>query len=150
MSESESIKSEKQEHSHHHHSHHHHHHSHHHRERDAVSKRKRDAKWSGLYKPVLRIAFVGVLIILIILIVWSIFTPNEQVWEKASIDTNATEKVKEHIEKEELQAEIDSLNSKLDKYEERIDELEELLISEGIEFDSETESVSGETDNAEE
>ena len=136
MSESEKVKTEEQKHSHHHHHSHHHSHHHHHRHRDTIEKRKHDAKWTVMYKPVLRVAFFGVLLLLIILIMWSIFTPNEQVWENASVDNNATQKVKEHVEKEELQAEIDSLKSKLDKYEERIDELEELLISEGIEFDS--------------
>ena len=136
MSESENIKVDGKEEKHHSHHHHHHHHRHHRRYRDAVEKRRRDAKWSGLYKPVLRIVFFAVLIILLILIVWSVFTPNEQVWEDTTVDVNTTEKVKENIEKEELQAEIESLKSKLDEYEERIDELEELLISEGIEFDN--------------
>ena len=136
MSESEKVKAEEQKHSHHHHHSHHHSHHHHHRHRDDVEKRKRDAKWTGLYMPVIRVAFFGVLLLLIILVIWSVFTPNEQVWENASVDNNATQKVKEHVEKEELQAEINSLKSKLDKYEERIDELEELLINEGIEFDS--------------
>ena len=45
---------------------------------------------------------------------------------------------------------VQAYKDEIKALQQRIDELEELLISEGIEFDSETESVSGETDNAEE
>lgn len=160
------ISSEREHHRHHgehHHGEHHHSgRSHHHSERKSrghdsqrkvVRDRMREVKWEKFYKPVLRVIFFVAFIVLLVMIVWAIFHPNEQVSEVSQRDYEVTDKVQAGIQIEELHAEIESLKEQLDEYEEKIAELEERLAVAKIEKaeDGPSESNGGEnrTENEE-
>lgn len=117
---------------------HHSHHSHHghgssRKYKTEGERRNSDMKKERIAKLLRRILFFALIITLLVLVIWAIFNPNEETKKATTREENVTQKVREDIRTEELQAEIESLKEELDKYEEKIEELEEKLVLSGVE-----------------
>ena len=124
----------------HRHGEHHHHHgghgskkysgrggSHHDSQQKVVKDRMREVRREKFYKPVLRVFFFVCLVALIIVLIWSILSPNRDSGDYSVDNRNVTETVKSDVKISELEAEIDSLKRRLTEYEKEIAALEEKL-----------------------
>lgn len=100
-------------------------------QKKVVRRRLREVRWEKFFKPILRVVFIAFLIALIVMIVWAIIAPNDDVQQAVKRETDTVEQVKTEIHIDELQAEIDELKKELEEYEERIFELEEKLAEYG-------------------
>ena len=163
VEEHEEEKSEKEHHGNHHHGngHHHgskHHHSGHHHslkkrsERAAkkeVDKTKRAVRKEVFFRPIMRIAFFVGILLLVVAIVWTMFSPNEQVKNVSTRSDEVTDKVQAEIQINELQAEIESLKKELEEYKEEISNLEEKLRISNNGVDEGSESINSVNEGSE-
>lgn len=116
--------------------HHHHHHSsgssgkrHHHNDsqQKVVRQRLREVRREKFYMPIFRVLFIVGLIVIIIMLIWALFSPSPELGEVSRKETSVTENVRSDIKVSELQAELDALRKRLDEYEKEIASLEEKL-----------------------
>lgn len=160
LTEERDIKSENMSHHHssshhgsggHHHSGRHHHsgkgRSHHDSQKKVVKSRMREVRWEKFFKPVLRVVFFVAFVALIVMLIWSIFSPNQQVRDASKRDPEITDKIQADIQIEELKAEVESLEAELDEYKDKIDELKERLAIAGVEDEDNSENSEDEEES---
>ena len=91
----------------------------------------RNSRKEAVLNLLRRIVFFDILIILVILIIWALASPNKNLEEVTKRDPEITDKTQASLQINELQAEIDSLKEKLSEYENEIALLEEKLAAAG-------------------
>ena len=102
-------------------------------QKKVVKRRLWEVRWEKFFKPILRVVFIAFLIAVIVMIVWAIIAPNDDVQQAVKRETDTVEQVKTEIHIDELQAEVEELKKELEEYEEKIFELEEKLAEYGAE-----------------